>query len=66
MLSKESLLLIIIILLLLSILVNTIYLGYYIVLNAYRLNNIEQLLVDNKELMKLVVLKIDDIYRKLN
>lgn len=60
----DSLLLIIIILLS-ALFANLIYLGYSIMLISYTLSSIDKHIVEQVELIKLVVLKVDEIDKKL-
>jgi len=60
----DSLLLIIIILLS-ALFANLIYLGYSIMLINYTLSSIDKQIAEQRELIKLVVLKVDEISERL-
>lgn len=63
--TTDSLLLIIIILLS-ALFANLIYLGYSIMLISYTLSSVNRQIGKQGELIKLVVLKVDEINGKLN
>lgn len=64
--STTDSLLIIIIILLSALFANLIYLGYSIMLISYTLSSIDRQIGKQGELIKLIVLKVDEINGKLN